>query len=135
VKERPNKETILIAEDDSFVRRAAARILERAGYNVLEAADGKEALQWVCSFHGHIDLLFTDVVMPQMDGRQLADIALALRPRMKVLYTSAFPDRMIVADGVIKSGAAFIAKSFNPEQLSRKIRDLLDASDAIYLKV
>ena len=124
-----NIETILIAEDNTIVRRAAARLLERTGYMVLEARDGREALQVVCNYPGTIHLLYTDMVMPEMNGRQLADVSQAVRPGLKVLYTSAFTDRMLFIRGVLESGLAFIDKSAAPEEICRKVREVLDSSE------
>jgi len=121
------KETVLVADDDGFVRRVYARILERAGYIVLEARDGREALDLICSYQGTIDLLFTDVIMPHLDGRQLADVATALRPELKVLFTSAFTTRMVVVQGVLNPGLSFIDKSAHPDQVLSKVRETLSA--------
>lgn len=120
------KEIIVIAEDDIFVRRVTARLLEKCGYHILEARDGKEALQIICDHAGPIHLLFTDVLMPGLNGRQLADIARALRPGLPVLFTSAHTQNMIVVRGILDVGFEFIEKSYDPQKLIRKIRHLIE---------
>jgi two-component system cell cycle sensor histidine kinase/response regulator CckA len=120
-------ETILLAEDASGLLELAKKILERYGYTVLEAPNGIEALQ-ICERHqGPIHLLLTDVVMPGMSGRDLADRVAALYPGLKVLYTSGYTDSAIVQRGVLSAGTAFLQKPYAPEALARKVRDLLDA--------
>jgi PAS domain S-box-containing protein len=120
-------ETILLAEDASGLLELAKKILERYGYTVLEAPNGIEALQ-ICEQHqGTIHLLLTDVVMPGMSGRDLADRVAALYPGTKVLYTSGYTDSAIVRSGVLSAGTAFLQKPYAPEALARKVRDLLDA--------
>ena len=120
-------ETILLAEDASGLLELAKKILERYGYTVLEAPNGIEALQ-ICERHpGPIHLLLTDVVMPGMSGRDLADRVALLYPGMKVLYTSGYTDSAIVRRGELSAGTAFLQKPYAPEALARKVRDLLDA--------
>jgi two-component system, cell cycle sensor histidine kinase and response regulator CckA len=120
-------ETILLAEDASGLLELAKKVLERYGYTVLDAPNGDEALQ-ICERHrGAIDLLLTDVVMPGMSGRALADRVALLYPAMKVLYTSGYTDSAIVKRGVLSAGTAFLQKPYAPEVLARKVRDLLDA--------
>jgi PAS domain S-box-containing protein len=120
-------ETILLAEDASGLRRLARKILERYGYTVLEAPNGGDALQ-ICERHqGPIHLLLTDVVMPGMSGRALADRVASLYPATKVLYTSGHADDAIVQRGVLSAGTAFLQKPYAPEALARKVRDVLDA--------
>jgi CheY-like chemotaxis protein len=121
------KETILLAEDASGLLELAKKILERYGYTVLEAPNGIEALQICERHHGTIHLLLTDVVMPGMSGRDLADRVALLYPGMKVLYTSGYTDNAIVQRGVLSAGTAFLQKPYAPEALARKVRDLLDA--------
>jgi PAS domain S-box-containing protein len=120
-------ETILLAEDASGLRRLARKILERYGYTVLEAPNGDDALQ-ICGRHpGTIHLLLTDVVMPGMSGRALADRVVLLYPATKVLYTSGHADDAIVQRGVVSEGTAFLQKPYAPEALARRVRDVLDA--------
>jgi two-component system, cell cycle sensor histidine kinase and response regulator CckA len=118
-------ETILLAEDEEMVRNLAREVLETYGYHVLEAANGGSALL-ICERHQEpIQLLITDVVMPEMSGRELADRLSQLRPEMKVLYMSGYTDNAIVHQGVLDAGANFIQKPFAPQQLARKVREVL----------
>lgn len=119
-------ETILIVEDEDAVRRAAERILAAAGYRVLTAANGGEALL-LCERHeGQIHLLLTDVVMPRMSGRELAERLKELSPALKVLFTSGYTDNAIVHHGVLDPGMRFIGKPFSVAELTRKVREVLD---------
>jgi CheY-like chemotaxis protein len=119
-------ETILLVEDQSEVRAVARAALTRHGYTVLEASQGEEALQIEQDHHERIHLLLTDVVMPAMSGRELAQRLLQRRPDVRVLYTSGYTDDAIVHRGVIESGVAFIQKPFTPTALLRKVREVLD---------
>ena len=119
-------ETVLVVEDEVAVRRAAERILSRAGYQVLAAANGGEALL-LCERHdGTIDLLLTDVVMPQMSGRELAERLAEIRPGLRTLYMSGYTDNAIVHHGVLDPGTRFISKPFSVADLTRKVREVLD---------
>ena len=120
-------ETILIAEDQAEVRMVAAAVLQRGGYVVLEAANGEEALAIVQGHAGRIHLLLTDVVMPAMSGRELAEAVKTLRPDIRVLYASGYADDAIVRHGVLDADVAFIQKPFTPNTLSAKVRQVLDA--------
>jgi len=121
-------ETILLVEDEHQLRALAARILERAGYRVLTAGAGEEALE-VCTGHsGRIHLLLTDLVMPGMNGRQLAERAATLRPDMRVLYMSGYTDDVIVRHGVVGQSAAFLQKPITTTALNEKVREVLDAA-------
>jgi PAS domain S-box-containing protein len=120
-------ETILLAEDASGLRRLARKSLERYGYTVLEAPNGDDALEICERHHGPIHLLLTDVVMPGMSGRALADRVAVLYPATKVLYTSGHADDAIVQRGVLSAGTAFLQKPYAPEVLARRVRDVLDA--------
>jgi CheY-like chemotaxis protein len=123
---RPTGETVLLVEDEPAVRLFARKTLELAGYRVLVAPDGMEALQLAGQHPGPIQLLLTDVVMPGMSGRMLAERLCEARPALKVLYTSGYTDDAIVRHGVLDASAAFLQKPFSPETLERKIRDVLD---------
>jgi two-component system cell cycle sensor histidine kinase/response regulator CckA len=119
-------ETVLVVEDDNGVRTLARDVLEVEGYTVLEARDGLEALL-ICEQHeGPIHLMVTDVVMPGMNGRQLAEHLASLHPEMKMLYISSYTDKAIVRHGVLELGLAFLQKPFTPGALARKVRQVLD---------
>ena len=123
-------ETILLVEDDTALREMAGTLLQRLGYAVLTAGNGVEAL----ALHqrpetGHVDLLLTDVVMPSMGGKELADRVRALYPHTRILFTSAFTRGAIVHQGVLEEGVAFLQKPFRPSALARKVRETLDQPD------
>ena len=120
-------ETVLLVEDEPSVRNMAARILREQGHTVLEAATGEEALR-VAKEKGEdrIHLLLTDVVMPRMGGRELADRLRVDRPDIKVLFFSGYTDEAVARHGVLDRGAAFLQKPFSPAALARKVRELLD---------
>ncbi|MBI2840029.1 MAG: GAF domain-containing protein [Acidobacteria bacterium] len=120
-------ETVLLVEDEASLRSLVREILELDGYFVIEAKDGLDALDVHARYEGRIDLLITDVVMPGMSGRELAERLALLRPRMKVLYTSGYTDDAVLHHGVLAEGTAFLQKPFNREDLARKIRELLGA--------
>ena len=123
-------ETILLVEDAQRVRAVVREILEMSGYAVLEAHHGAEALELSNRHAGPIHLLVTDVVMPQMSGRELAQRLATLRPDLKVLYMSGYTDDAIVRHGVLASGIAFLSKPFTPDALALKVRELLDGVGA-----
>jgi CheY-like chemotaxis protein len=123
---RSGTETILLAEDATSVRVAARQILERYGYTVLEAANGTDALSFAQN-GATIDLLLTDVVMPEMSGRELVDKFARLRPNTKALFMSGYTDDAIVRHGVLRPGTAYLQKPFSPDTLARKIREVLDS--------
>jgi len=127
VEEVPaGKETILVVEDNGEVRSLAARILKRQGYTVFEASQPAVALD-LCERHGTIiDMVLTDVIMPGMNGRELAERVLAIRPEMKVLYMSGYPGDTIGEHGFLEKGLHFIPKPFTFETLARKVREVLD---------
>jgi PAS domain S-box-containing protein len=121
-------ETVLLVEDEDAVRRLSRHILEMIGYRVLEARDGPEALTVCGQSNGAIDLMITDVVMPHMSGRQLADQLVPRYPRMRVLYLSGYTDEAISHHGVLDREVAFLSKPFTFDALARKVREVLDRS-------
>jgi CheY-like chemotaxis protein len=123
---RGGQETVLLVEDSAPVRALARRSLEAWGYTVFDAPDGPAAVAFSTQHTGGIDLLVTDVVMPGMSGRELAERLAPVRPGMKVLYTSGYTDDAMVRQGVLNSGVAFLQKPFVPETLARKVRAVLD---------
>src|ERR1051326_581345 len=121
-------ETILLAEDEEMVRNLAREILEANGFRVLVAESGNEALRISEEHNEPIDLLLTDVVMPQMSGKELVEQLAAKRPAMSVLYMSGYTDETIVHHGVLDEGVNFIEKPFSPDALGRKVRAILNDS-------
>lgn len=119
-------ETVLLVEDEEKVRELASEILQESGYRVLKAKHGRDALSVAAEHHGPIHLMLSDVVMPQMSGRELAEQLTPLRKEMKVLYMSGYTDDAIVHHGVLDAGMAFIEKPFTPNALAHKVREVLD---------
>ena len=120
-------ETILLVEDEPAIRDVTGRLLKAAGYVVLQAPDGAAALDLLERHGGHIDLLLTDVVMPGINGRELAAQAARTHPFMKVLYMSGYTDDVILRRGLLADPRCFIAKPYTSPQLRQKIRDVLDS--------
>jgi len=121
-------ELILVVEDDEGVRWMTHRILVDAGYQVLEAADGRSALELLGRDGAAVQLVVTDVVMPGMGGRALADELARLRPGIPVLFTSGYTDGEIVRRGLLEPGTAFVQKPFGPDTIVRSVRERLDAA-------
>ncbi|MDP2274376.1 MAG: PAS domain-containing protein [Archangium sp.] len=120
--------TVLLVEDEPMVRAATARILTSAGIKVLEANTPDGALSIASESMDTIDLLLTDVVLPTMNGRELADNILLLRPRMRVLFMSGYAEEAVLRDQLVATGAAFLPKPFSPDTLVRRIDEVLNAS-------
>jgi PAS domain S-box-containing protein len=120
------RETILLAEDEEAVRSLTAMILERSGYRVIAAADGIAALEAAAAHDGPIDLLLTDVIMPRLNGRELATRFAERHPSARVLFMSGYAGDSLSAQGVLDSSVAFLAKPFLPAELARTVREVLD---------
>jgi two-component system, cell cycle sensor histidine kinase and response regulator CckA len=118
-------ETILLVEDEKAVRDLTCRILQKLGYQVLTAASGEAAIEIGRSYAGQVALLLTDVVMPNMSGRQVADALLLIRPDLKVLFLSGYTENTVVHHGVLDSAVDFLPKPFSREVLGQKIREIL----------
>ncbi|WP_319522645.1 PAS domain S-box protein [uncultured Desulfosarcina sp.] len=121
-------ETILLVEDSDTVRLLSHRILDRLGYTILVAENGPEALKTLSSFDGSVDLLLTDVVMPDMNGKDLFAKVAEKYPNIRVLYMSGYTDSVIAHHGVLDDGVQLIQKPFSVEALSGKVREVLDRS-------
>jgi PAS domain S-box-containing protein len=121
------RETVLLVEDDAIVRSLAEVSLEKCGYRVLVAKDGEEALRTAREHDGPIHLLVSDVVMPGMGGRAVAEGVKTLRPDMKILFVSGYPTDEVVRRGILQATMPFLQKPFKPVQLARKVREVLDA--------
>jgi two-component system, cell cycle sensor histidine kinase and response regulator CckA len=120
-------ETILVVEDEDVVRGLARQILEQEGYSVLEASRGEEALSLCAAYEQPIQLLLTDVVMPETSGKEVADRLRALHPETRVLFMSGYTDEAIVHHGVLDANVEFIQKPFTPAALARKVRQVIDS--------
>jgi two-component system, cell cycle sensor histidine kinase and response regulator CckA len=119
-------ETVLIAEDEDAVRVLTRLALQREGYHVLEARHGREALDMAEQYDGVIHLLLTDLVMPNLSGRQLAEHLQNVRPGIKVLYVSGYMDDAIIRHGLLTANTSFLQKPFSPDVLAQKVREVLD---------
>jgi CheY-like chemotaxis protein len=123
----PGSETVLLVDDEDAVRGLVQRILGDLGYTVLEATDGDEALSVIKAHAGApIDLLLTDVVMPKLGGRSLAEYVALRYPGIKVLFTSGYAERGITHHGRLDQGVAFLPKPFSAAALAQKVREVLD---------
>jgi CheY-like chemotaxis protein len=121
-------ETVLLVEDEARIRRLCRQVLAEQGYHVIEAGDGLEAVALCAAEDRPVDLLVTDVVMPHMNGRELADRLRESHPDMKVLYISGYTDDAIVRRGVSQGSSALLSKPFTPHVLLRRVREVLDHS-------
>jgi two-component system cell cycle sensor histidine kinase/response regulator CckA len=119
-------ETLLLVEDEAAVRGSARRLLERHGYTVIEARHGADALRIIEAGDQAVDLVITDVVMPEMGGRELVERLRTRHPGVKVLFMSGYSERTVASDGVMPPGTGFVEKPFTIEQLTRRTRELLD---------
>ena len=126
-KELPGgTETVLVVEDEDIVRNLCVRILEQLGYKVHQARNGTEAIAVAGGCGERIDLLLTDVVMPGMNGSELAAQLVPRHPEMKVLFTSGYTDDAITRHGILDEGVSFLGKPYAPSALARKVREVLD---------
>jgi CheY-like chemotaxis protein len=119
-------ETVLIAEDDDAIRKLLVDILEPLGYRVITADSGMEALRVAETAGGGVDILLTDVVMPGMSGKELAQRFQTIDPGIKVLFMSGYTEEVIIRHGVEQAGVSFIQKPLIPNKLVRKLREVLD---------
>ncbi len=126
VEHRGGDETILLVEDDGLLRKVMHRLLERQGYHVIAAASGAEALALIEGDEVTVDLLLTDIVMPGMNGRELAERMVQDRPGVRVLFMSGYPADVIARRGVLDAGIDFIAKPYEPTAVLARIREVLD---------
>ncbi len=122
-------ETILVVEDHEGVRSLIVGTLELCGFQVLQAADGLEALLQAKQHAGTIDLLLTDVIMPGMNGKEMADQMAASRPGIKVLFISGYSGDVIAHHGVLDAGVAYLPKPFTPDTLAAKVREMLGSEN------
>jgi CheY-like chemotaxis protein len=119
-------ETILLVEDEPGVRQLVREMLHRLGYTILEAGGGPDALRIFDQHQGSIDLLLTDVIMPQMSGRELAERLRLRQPSLKVLYVSGYTDDMLAHHGMLEPDVFLLPKPFAPDELAKKLREVLD---------
>lgn len=120
-------ETVLVVEDEEQVRNLVCSVLRRSGYTVLEAQNGGEGLLVCEKYPSAVQLLLTDVIMPRMNGRELAERLLLVRPQMKVLFVSGYTENIMVENGVLSRDITLLSKPITPESLLRKVREVLDA--------
>src|SRR5262249_51990685 len=117
--------TVLLVEDEDQVRTLTKNILQRSGYTVLEARHGAEALELYQDQLDSVQVAVTDVIRPEMTGRELAEHLHRLKPNMKVLYVSGYTDTVISQTGLLEKGTAFLEKPFTPHNLARKVHELM----------
>lgn len=128
VERLSGSETIFVVEDEESVRSPACEYLTRCGYHILQAPDGQEALKTAAGFNGHIDLLVTDVVMPHMNGPELAEKLSRDRPSLPVLYVSGYADPTLIKHGFHRTAAMFLQKPYTLKILAAKVREALTCS-------
>ena len=125
---RRGTETVLVVEDEQLVRNLARTILERQGYRVVTCSDGDEALRALSeAANARVDLLLTDLVMPGMSGKELAERAKAARPGLRVLYTSGYSGDTGLTQSFVDHPSHFLGKPYTVQELSRRVREMLDA--------
>ena len=120
-------ETVLLVEDEEPLRKVVIELLAQIGYHVLSAANGKDAMRVAEAYREKIHLLITDVLMPEIDGPELARQLCAARPALKVIYISGYTDTSLAPEGVLPAGTVLVTKPFSVRVLSSKMREVLDA--------
>ncbi len=125
--EAAGSETVLLVEDEDNVRRLLSHVLQKRGYQVIEARDGEEALRIFEQRGNEIQLVLTDMVMPKMNGRELGERVLQIRPETRIIYMSGYTDDVLVRTGAIGPGISFLQKPLRPEVLAGKVREALDS--------
>jgi two-component system, cell cycle sensor histidine kinase and response regulator CckA len=121
-------ETILLVEDEEPLRRLCTEFLEQLGYHMLSAPNGKEAIALVETYPAKIDLLITDVLMPELPGPELARALVAMRPELKVIFISGYSDGSLTPNGVLSPGTILVQKPFTIKALTAKLREVLDTA-------
>jgi CheY-like chemotaxis protein len=129
IPEMGGSETVLLVEDEESVRQLVRETLQSRGYHVIEAQNGEQALRAANEMNGPIHLLLTDVVMPGMGGKELAQQILQEHPGTRVLFLSGYAEDTMVPDGILDSGSAFLQKPFTLQNLARKVREVLRAEN------
>lgn len=122
---RRGTETILLVEDEEPLRKVVIELLTQIGYHVLSAANGKEAIRVAEAYPDNIHLLITDVLMPEIDGAELAKVLCAMRPDLKVIYISGYTDTCLAPEGILPPGTVLVNKPFSVRMLSAKMREVL----------
>ncbi|MGI9077722.1 MAG: ATP-binding response regulator [Gemmatimonadaceae bacterium] len=121
-------ETVLLVEDEESVRNLIRRILAKCGYTAIEAVNGREALLKFTESPDSIDLVVTDLLMPEMGGRELVERIMVIRPHVKVIFMSGYAEDAIARDGVLANGAIFLEKPFSLQTFATAVRDSLDGT-------
>jgi CheY-like chemotaxis protein len=129
IAKKEGSETILLVEDEDRVRKLAETVLSRSGYRVLLAGNGEDALKVIAGHSGPIHLLLTDVVLPGMSGREVAERIISLRPETRVLWMSGYTDDTLTRYGIRDRGVALLQKPLTPASLASKVREVLDKHD------